>query len=355
MSTQTQQPAAAAAKPAVSSLGQLVVARKNDIAGMQAEFARSLPPSIPADKFVRTVQTAITMNPQIAECNKQSVLNACMKAASDGLILDGREAALTVYNVNKGTKENPKWEKEAQYQPMVTGIIKRVRNSGEVTRFNAFVVHKNDLFKVKFGIEMEITHEPNFDNPGEVIGAYAACRFKDGLDDFEYMSKGEIESIRTRSKSPTKGPWVTDWPEMAKKTVMRRLSKRLPMSSDLRNVVQRIDETISFEPPAGAAAPSETIDHDTGEILTPEKPKRTYSKRSGAAAAKMAEAQANGGEQQPTPTPQANTVQQPANAAQSNGQARLQESQPQDAEYEEVDEGQQAGNYGDGDTTEDLI
>lgn len=286
MNEPTQQPAAnpttataaAAPKKELSAMGQLVVTRKNQIQGMMDEFKRALPPNVPADKFVRTVLTAIQMNPQIAEATEQSVINSCMKAATDGLILDGREAALTIYNVNKGTKDAPKWVKEAQYMPMVTGIIKRVRNSGEVSRFNAFVVHKNDKFTIKLGLEMTLEHEPNFTEPGDVIGAYAICRFSDGLDDFEFMPKREIEAIRTRSKSPTKGPWATDYEEMCKKTVMRRLSKRLPMSSDLRNVLQRVDDMYDMN------EDGDTIDNTTGEIMEPEKPKRAYTKRKGAAA-----------------------------------------------------------------------
>lgn len=259
----------------------LVVQRKADIQNMQAELQRMLPPSIPADKFVRTVQTAITLNPDIAQCDKQSVLAACMKAASDGLILDGREAVLNVFNVKvtRGGKET--WEKRAQYMPMVTGVIKRVRNSGEVARLNAFIVHANDEFEVTYGLDMDLKHKPNFKEPGEPIGAYAICRFKDGLDDFEFMSKAQIEGIRSRSKSKDKGPWVSDWSEMARKTVIRRLAKRLPMDSDLRNVVQRIDEDYELDQP-GAEAPAD-VNPDTGEIAE----NKPAAKKRGAAAAKL--------------------------------------------------------------------
>lgn len=293
-----QQPPAAPAPKQLSAIGQLVVTRKNKIQAMQQDFQMALPPNMPADKFVRTVLTAIQMNPQLAEATEQSVINSCMKAATDGLILDGREAALTIYNVNKGTKDQPRWEKEAMYMPMVTGIIKRVRNSGEVSRFNAFVVHKNDKFTIKLGLEMSLEHEPNFNEPGEVIGAYAICRFSDGLDDFEYMPKNQIESIRSRSKSPTKGPWATDYEEMCKKTVLRRLAKRLPMSSDLRNVVERVDEHYNNQPDNDT-----TIDGNTGEIIEANPPKRPYTKRKGAAAEIMQPAAA-AHQQQPETQPQ---------------------------------------------------
>ena len=104
----------------------------------------------------------------------------------------------------------------AQYIPMVAGIIKRVRNSGEVSRLNAFVVYENDTFHVAYGLEMTLKHEPNFADPGKPIGAYAVCLFKDGETDFEFMSVKQIEGIRERSKYAGQyDPWKTDWSEMA--------------------------------------------------------------------------------------------------------------------------------------------
>src|ERR1700709_561055 len=105
---------------------QLVVQRKNEIQSMESDLKKMLPPSLPSDKFIRTVQTAITLNPQLAECDKTSVLGACMNAAADGLGPDGREATLTIYNTKQ---KDGSWKKAAQYIPMVAGVIKRVRNS----------------------------------------------------------------------------------------------------------------------------------------------------------------------------------------------------------------------------------
>src|SRR4051794_31210645 len=123
---------------APSSKQQLVMARKNEIQAMEADLKKMLPSSVPSDKFIRTVQTAVTLNPDLAECDKNSVLGACMKAAADGLVLDGREATLTIYNTKVKKNGQESWVKMAQYIPMVAGVIKRVRNSGEVSRLNAF-------------------------------------------------------------------------------------------------------------------------------------------------------------------------------------------------------------------------
>ena len=258
-----------------------VVKRKNEVQQQEAELKKMLPPGIPSDKFIRTVQTAITLNPDLAEADKNSVLTSCMKAASDGLVLDGREAALTIYNTKQ---KDGTWKKVAQYIPMVAGIIKRVRNSGEVARLNAFVVYKNDLFQLSYGLEMTLKHEPNFTDPGQPLGAYAVCLFKDGETDFEFMSLKQIEGIRERSKSKDSGPWKTDWSEMARKTAIRRLAKRLPVDSDISRVVERIDEDYDIKPTGQVSAPHDedgvVLDN---EAATEGKPAKTR----GAAAAKL--------------------------------------------------------------------
>ncbi len=261
---------------------QLVVQRKNEIQSMEADLKKMLPPSLPSDKFIRTVQTAITLNPDIAECDKISVIAACMKAAADGLVLDGREAVLNIYNTKQ---KDGSWKKSAQYIPMVAGIIKRVRNSGEVSRLNAFVVYERDVFHVTYGLEMSLKHEPNFDDPGRPIGAYAVCLFKDGEIDFEFMSLKQIEAVRERSKAKDSGPWKTDWSEMARKTVIRRLSKRLPVDSDIARVVERIDEDYDFKPSDKVATPHDEdgVVIENQEPAKPAKPANTK----GAAAAKL--------------------------------------------------------------------
>ncbi len=263
---------------------QLVMARKNEIQAMEADLKKMLPPSLPSDKFIRTVQTAIALNPDIAEADKSSVLGACMKAAADGLVLDGREAALTIYNTKQ---KDGSYKKMAQYIPMVAGIIKRVRNSGEVARLNAFVVHENDKFRVTYGLDMTLTHEPNFDNPGKPVGSYAVCLFKDGESDFEFMTAKQILNIAGQGKNadqydPAKGKNFGEW---WRKTAIRRLSKRLPVDSDIARVVEQIDEDYDFRPkPPAVQTPDDgaVIDHDTGEVR-----EKSPTKTKGAAASKL--------------------------------------------------------------------
>lgn len=307
-----------------------ILKRKDEIAAQSSEFAKSLPATIPTDKFVRTMQTAIQLNPDLAIATLHSVMAGCLKAAADGLVIDNREATLTVYNVKKKDSTGKEtWVKEAVYVPMVTGIMKRVRNSGEVSRFNAFVVHENDVFRRTLGLDPTLIHEPNDDNPGKAKGAYAVCLYKDGALDYEYMTAAQIMKIGNETKNanqydPSKGKSYEEW---WRKTVIRRLSKRLPMSSDLARVIEHVDEYYKATAPEGEES---LIDASTGEVLHTTKERKPRAKKeAGAAAEKLAQAEAA----------QATEEQQPSNAV--------------DAEYEELDQGGEQG-QGD-DLTDDVI
>jgi recombination protein RecT len=91
---------------------------------------------------------------------------------------------------------------------------------------------------VEEGTERKIVHKPNYTKDrGDLVCVYAVFKTKDGNVDFEVMSIDEVDAIRMRSKASSSGPWVTDYEEMAKKTVMRRLLKRAPMSIELASAV----------------------------------------------------------------------------------------------------------------------
>lgn len=228
---------------------------KTQIARMSSEFAKALPGHITADRFVRTAQTAIALTRNIEKVrNPQSLLASCTKAAADGLILDGREAALVVdYNG------------DVQYRPMMRGLLKLAYNSGMMKSISVQIVCENDDFEYTLGDDERITHKIDFRRPrGEAYAVYAVAHMNDGAVMREVMTVEQINRIRDRSdayKAFKKGaikstPWSTDWEEMARKTVFRRLSKYLPSSSErdtFHQAVERIDEDYTHEIEAEAA------------------------------------------------------------------------------------------------------
>lgn len=213
-------------------------AMRHTLTKMGAEFKSALPPQIPVDKFIRTTLTAVQMNPELLDADRRSLLGAAMKAAQDGLLLDGREAAPVIFR----TKEGPK----VQYMPMVGGILKKLRNSGELLSISANVVYDKDQFEYVLGDFEEIRHKPFLGDRGKAIAVYAIARTKDGAIYREVMSVNDVEKVRAASRAANAGPWVQWWDEMARKTVIRRIAKRLPSSADLEQVLQSDNEVVGF-------------------------------------------------------------------------------------------------------------
>src|SRR5690349_24382621 len=125
----------------------VAVIRQNLVA-MEPEFKAALPPHIPVDRFKRVALTAIQNTPALANADRRSLFGAFVKLAQDGLLPDGREAAVVMFG------------NRAQAMPMIGGILKRIRQSGEVSRVSAQVVHENDQFTVRYGFDEDVEHVP---------------------------------------------------------------------------------------------------------------------------------------------------------------------------------------------------
>lgn len=254
---------------------------RSQMAAMKDQIAMVLPAQVGVDKFMRVALTAIQQNPQILNGDRKTLFASALKCAQDGLLPDGREAAFVSYG------------KSIQYMPMTAGVLKKVRNSGELLSVSTNIVKKADTFRYWIDDAGEhITHEPNVlaDDRGDTIAAYAIAKTKDGGVYTEVMSRGQIEQVRQVSRAKDNGPWRDWYDEMARKTVLRRLAKRLPMSTDLVQVLQHDNEHYDLRGAQTAASgvdaakaalglltaddvvsDVETVDVETGEIETTDK------------------------------------------------------------------------------------
>jgi phage RecT family recombinase len=230
-------------------------------------FRALLPSHIPVEKFKRTVVVAVAQNPDLFRADRRSFFNAAQKCAGDGLLPDGREAAFVIFDtkvkdkLQDGTYQE-RWASLVQYMPMVQGIRKRMRNSGEVLSAEAHVVYRNDKFFQKFGDDPAIVHEPPAFGAerGEPVGAYAIIKLKNGEVLREVMDRTEIERVRNVSRAKDGPAWKGWWAEMARKTVLRRCAKAAPSSADIDMVMARDDEppetpTLTELPPGDPEPP----------------------------------------------------------------------------------------------------
>lgn len=203
----------------------------------------TMPKGFNVDRFNRTVINAISTNPMIGQCSPASLFLSTVRAASVGLEPNG--ATNDGYLV-------PFWNKqkscfEAQFMPSYRGLISLARRSGEITDIYAREVCEKDDFEVNEGTERGIKHKVNYkEDRGDAYCYYAVYHLKDGSFDYEVMTKSEIEKVRAASKSGDKKgtPWDMWYEEMAKKTVIRRLLKRAPMSIEMANAV-KLDNQLS--------------------------------------------------------------------------------------------------------------
>src|SRR5258708_170291 len=98
---------------------------RQQVESRQNEFAAALPAHIPAERFVRVILTGVNKNPSLLYADRASLFSSAMMAAADGLLCDGREAALVIFRTKKKDAEGERWIEAVQYMPMVAGILKK--------------------------------------------------------------------------------------------------------------------------------------------------------------------------------------------------------------------------------------
>lgn len=245
----TPKPSNAPAAKSISPIDEL----RGALNKMEGQFKAALPPHVSVEKFVRTVITAIQGNPDLITADRASLFAACLECATDGLLPDGREAAIVTFRNNK------KGCIEAGYMPMVVGLLKMMRNSGEIATIFPNTVCENDEFEYWIDETGEhIKHTPNFDDRGALTHAYTIARMKDGSVTTEVMSHQEIEKVRACAKAKDSGPWKDWYGEMAKKTVLRRVAKRLPSSTEIEKAIERDDKFYDLDAARGVEGPKQS-------------------------------------------------------------------------------------------------
>lgn len=194
----------------------------------QTQIRASLPPSVSLDRFTAVTIAAVNQNPDLLGADRQSFYNSVVKCAQEGLLPDGQDSVLNVYNTNVGTKDKPRWIKKVQYQRMVGGLLKQFTKAG----IDAYAesVYENDSFDYwNDESGQHLIHKPTKlgKEKGERIGSYAVAKLASGRVIVQVMDMEDLARVRAASKSPDKGPW-SSWPaRMEQKSALHRLRKRV--------------------------------------------------------------------------------------------------------------------------------
>lgn len=257
------------------------------IVSMEGEIKKALPSVITPERFTRMVLTAMSTNPQLVQCTPKSFLGAMMQAAQLGVEPNTPlgQAYLIPYR-NHGTLE-------CQFQLGYKGMIDLAYRSGEITDISAHEVYEGDTFEYELGLAPKLKHIPALKDRGNVILYYAVYHTKSGGYGFEVMSRDDVtRHMNQYSKAAGKGfsPWSTNFDEMAKKTVLKKVLKYAPMKTDFVRAMAT-DETIKSglsvdmaDLPdekvieAEADEVPDNVDAETGEVKTQEQEREEAAK-----------------------------------------------------------------------------
>lgn len=206
------------------------------IKSMEGEIKKALPSVITPERFTRMVLSALSTNQKLAACTPQSFLGAMMSAAQLGLEPNTPlgQAYLIPFK-NRGVDE-------VQFQIGYKGLIDLAYRSGEVEIVQSQIVYENDTFECEYGLEPKLIHKPADKDRGEPIRVYAMFKTKSGGYGFEVMSMDDVKKHAEKYSQAYKSgfsPWKTNFEEMAKKTVLKKVLKYAPLKSDfVKAVVQ---------------------------------------------------------------------------------------------------------------------
>jgi len=187
----------------------------------KAELVKALPTHIDANKAIRVVVNDVTRNPALLDCEPTSFYGAIMEAAAMGLEI-GSTLGLA-YLVPFG--------RTVTMIPGYKGILKLAKQSESIADIYAYPIFEGDEYEIEMGDDPKIKHWPKFESDN-AIAYYAVVRFTDGNTRFEIMGKKAVEKHRDKF-AKAKNVWASNFDEMARKTVLKRICKSLPAQIDL--------------------------------------------------------------------------------------------------------------------------
>lgn len=241
--TQQQETKSALDRP-VANVGELrsLFGRKD----VRDQIALTLPKHMSPDRLSKIAMSAVLQEPKLMKCNQLTLVQALTKLSELGL--EPGSAFGHVYLLPFENRKANRWDITIIIG--YRGYIELARRSGYIEQIETHVVFPEDEFELVYGLDdtRKLRHVPNFRGPRDpqsALVSYCIVRMKGGASHVEVMSMNEVRTIRDRSQSwkfkPNTGPWQDDFLEMARKTVIRRTQKYLPLSAEQRDAMELED------------------------------------------------------------------------------------------------------------------
>ena len=218
--------------------------RKQKVSGLLERYApqlaQALPKFLTPDKMMRVALTAMNKNPKLLECTQTSLIGSILTSAQLGLLPDEvlGEAYLIPFKNNRANRM------ECQFMIGYKGLCTLAYRSGVVQSVQARAVFKGDEFEFEMGLNERLVHKPKGNkNPTEITHFYSIVRMKEGGYVMNVMTREEVEKIRNESANykfaykKEETVWGKYFEEMGCKTVLRRIMKYVPMSSEVMRAI----------------------------------------------------------------------------------------------------------------------
>lgn len=207
-------------------------------------IANALSSKVNIDEFMSNLLIEINKNPDLKECTTESIFQCALDSANFGLVPNKQLGHVWLIPYKKWDPDKEIYIKEAQLQIGYKGYIKKLFENNIVIE-TELVTHnevEKGFFQETRGSTSKIIHNPirtGIRDKNSIALVYAIARKVNMPDIIEVMSIEEIQeaaktevydkNTKKRYKS-LKGSWlslrITDFGEMCKKTVIKRLQKR---------------------------------------------------------------------------------------------------------------------------------
>lgn len=232
--------------------------------GLIKRLEMALPAAVKkdAERFSRILVTLTRLTPGLAECDAPSVIGGALTGAALGM--DPTPGLNEFYLVPFNDRRSGK--KQAQFVLGYKGMLELAYRGG-CQKIVGREVCKNDVFKISYGFDEGMVHEPPVSGPrGEKVGYYAIVTLPSGEKTFCYMTKEDIVA-HANKKSPAykSGPWQTDFDAMAKKTCLRQLFTWLPKSTDVSRALAKDGGFIRIDADGGETS-EDVLDAQTEQV-----------------------------------------------------------------------------------------
>lgn len=206
------------------------------LSARSGQLAAVLPRTMRPDRLLKVAIAAASRNPTLLQCTPESIYASLHAAAQLGL--EAGSPLGGAYLVPYRNKHTSSWE--AQLIVGYRGLIDLARRSGQIKSIEAHCVLEGDHFELEWGLTPKLIHRPKLDGAADrpLLFVYAVAQLEGSATQSDVMTRAEVDAIRSRSKSKDTGPWVTDYLEMARKTVVRRLAKYLPLTVELADALE---------------------------------------------------------------------------------------------------------------------